>query len=288
MLSISTFEADMLNFFDEDDNFIKPANADKFSAGEYLSMISNVLGTNYIIPFSSIHEYQREDSIWVNKYIYPIEKYHEDISSKHTYIKPFSFINSKKDDHFININIKKKKLEIKSADSFGDNWKDELNIHDKKIIEDYFNKFSSFREKIGFIFFIIGGKEHNLKFNGPKNKGISFELPRNSLLKACKYNIFDDLLIGNFMKTKLYNLRSLYDPSANFSNEVCKIGDNGRAYSKEELHKYRKYYAKKMGKEYFLNLFANASREQFIYFFKNYRNSKYYQKVKKIYYYLFK
>ena len=45
---------------------------------------------------------------------------------------------------------------------------------------------------------------------------------------------------------------------------------------------------KKMGKEYFLNLFANASREQFIYFFKNYRNSKYYQKVKKIYYYLFK
>jgi len=288
LLSISSFEADMLNFFDEDDNFIKPAIADKFSAGEYLSMIANVLGTNYIIPFSSLHEYQREDSIWANEYIYPIEKYHEGVSSKHVYIKPFSFINSKKDDDFININIKKKKLEIKSANSFGDNWKDELNIHDKKIIEDYFNKFSSFREKIGFISFIIGGKELNLKFNGPKSRGISFELPRNSLLKACKYNIFDDLLIGNFMKTKLYNLRSLYDPRANFTNEVCKIGDNGRAYSKEELDKYKKYYAKKMGKEYFLDLFANTSREQFIYFFKNYRSSKYYQKIKKIYYYLFK
>ena len=34
------------------------------------------------------------------------------------------------------------------------------------------------KEKIGFISFIVRGKELNLKFNGPKNKGISFELPK--------------------------------------------------------------------------------------------------------------
>ena len=190
MLSISSFEADMLNFFDQDNNFITPAIANKFSAGEYLSMLANVLGANYIIPFSTFHEYQRDDSIWVNKYIYPIKKVDEGINKKHTYIKPFSFINSAKDDDISTLNIKKKKLEIKSSSLFGDNWKDELNISDKKIIEDYFNKFLSFKEKIGFISFVVGGKELNLKFNGPKNKGISFEVPRNSLITACKYKIF--------------------------------------------------------------------------------------------------
>ena len=111
-MSLSSFEADMINFFDENNNFIKPAIADKFSAGEYLSMLANVIGAKYIIPFSTFHEYQRDDSIWVNDYIYPIDKVHEGISKKHVYIKPFSFINSIKDDDFITPNIKRKKLRI--------------------------------------------------------------------------------------------------------------------------------------------------------------------------------
>jgi len=288
LLSISTFEADMINFFDQDNNFIRPAIADKFSAGEHLSIIANVLGAKYIIPFSVFHEYQREDSIWVNDYISPLEKVHEGVNNKHTYIKPFSFINCNKDDDFVSLNLEKKKLEIKSPEFFGDNWKDELSNSDKKIIENYFNKFISFKDKIGFISFIVGKKEFNLKFNGPNNKGISFELPRNSLLTACKYRIFDDLLIGNFMKTKLYNLNSLYDPNANFTHEICKFGDNGQVYTEEELNKYKNHYAKKMGKEYFFDWFSNKSIDHFKYFFKNYQKSKYYENMKKIYYYLLK
>ena len=61
-----------------------------------------------------------------------------------------------------------------------------------------------------------------------------------------------------------------------------------QAYSKEELEKYKNYYAKKMGKEYFFDLFSNASKDHFKYFFKNYQSSKYYNNLKKIYYYLFK
>ena len=146
----------------------------------------------------------------------------------------------------------------------------------------------SFKNKIGFISFNVGGKELNLKFNGPKKKGIIFEVPRNSLISACKNKVFDDLLIGNFMKTKLYNLNSLYDPKANFTYEVAKLGDNGMAYSDEDLDVYKNYYAKKMGKEYFLDLFAHTSADYFKHFFKNYQNSKYYEKLKKAYYYLLK
>ena len=288
LLSISSFEADMLNFFDHNNKFITPAIADKFSAGEYLSMLADVIGAKYIIPFSTFHEYQRDDSIWVNKYIYPINKAHEGISKKHVFVKPFSFINTNKDDDILTQNIRKKILEVKSSKDFGDDWTDELNSEDKIKVEEYFNNFLSFKEKIGFISFIVGGKELNIKFNGNKDKGISFEVPRKSLLTACKYKVFDDLLIGNFMKTKLYNLNSLYDPAANFTQEICKIGDNGQAYTNEEIKKYKNYYSKKMGKEYLLDLFSNSSKDHFKYFFKNYQSSKYYKQLKKIYYYLLK
>jgi len=286
LLSIGTFEADMIHFFDENNKFIEPALSGNFSAGKYLSLIANTLGANFIIPYSNFHEYQREDSVWANKYLFDVNA--NDVEKKHTYIKPFSFINCEKDDDFVSLKVEKKKLIIKSPEMFGDNWKEELSVSEKSIVENYFKKFFSFNEKIGFISFIVGGKELNMKFNGPKNKGISFELPKNSLLIACKNNVFDDLLIGNFMKTKLYNLQSLYDPSANFTYEICKFGDNGNVYSKDEQEEYRKYYARKMGKEYFIDLFATSSKNHFKYFFKNYQKSKYYEKVKKIYYYLLK
>ena len=135
---------------------------------------------------------------------------------------------------------------------------------------------------------MVGKKDFNLKMKGPIEKGITFELPRHSLVEACKYNIFDDLLIGNFMKTKLYNLRSLYDPAINFNNIVCKYGDNGLAYTKKELVDYEKEYQKRMGMEYFYELFASQSKNYFQFFFKNYRDSKYYTKFRKYYYYFFR
>jgi len=55
-----------------------------------------------------------------------------------------------------------------------------------------------------------------------------------------KYEIFDDLLIGNFMKTTLHGgLRSLYP---GFTPYVAKYGDNGRAFSRAELEHYFRAY----------------------------------------------
>ena len=163
-----------------------------------------------------------------------------------------------------------------------------METEDKKVIKEYLNKFEELQDKIGFINFVVGKKDFNLKMKGPIERGITFELPRNSLVEACKYSIFDDLLIGNFMKTQLHNLNSLYDPIINFNNIVPKYGDNGLAYTKAELIKYEKEYAKRMGMEYFYDLFANQSKNYFKFFFKNYKDSKYYTKFRKYYYYFFK
>jgi len=72
-----------------------------------------------------------------------------------------------------------------------------------------------------------------------EEKGIEFGAPRNSLIFSIKNNIFDDILIGNFMKTKLINVPSLYP---DFTPYVTKYGDNGMARSDEELKKYFDYY----------------------------------------------
>jgi len=90
------------------------------------------------------------------------------------------------------------------------------------------------------------------------------------------------------MKTRLHNLNSLYDKNVNFTYVVAKFRDGGLAYSEEELAKYNSFYAKKMGKEYFLDMFAHSCKDYFKFFYKNYQNSKYYEKIKKVYYYLLK
>lgn len=289
LLSISGWgDADMINFYDQDDNFIEPLAAKKHPVGDYLSVIAKSLDANYVIPFSSFHEYQREDSAWTNKYVTPLNEYKNGFHKDLNYIEPFTYIDCAQDDRFIQTNIKKISLLIKKPEQFGDNWSDILEKSDKELISTYFNKFEELKNKIGFINLRVGKKDFNLKLLGPKNKGISFELPRKSLITACEYSIFDDLLIGNFMKTKLFGLKNLYDPYFDFNTIVCKIGDNGSAYTKKEIHNYKKEYAKRMGIEYFYDLFASQSKNYFKFLFKNYAESKYYTKLRKYYYYLFK
>ena len=289
LLSISGWgDADMINFYDKDDNFIEPLAAKKHPVGDYLSILAKTIGANYVIPFSSFHEYQREDSIWTNKYVTPIQEYSNGFHKDLDFIEPFSFIDSEKIDNIKKTQVRKLTLVIKKSNQFQDNWSDILEKEDKKVVSDYFNKFEELKNTLGFINLTVGKKELNLKFNGPKNKGISFEVPRNSLVTACQFNVFDDLLIGNFMKTKLYNLNSLYDSDFNFNANVCKVGDNGMAYTKDEIRLYNKEYAKRMGMEYFYDLFASKSKDYFKFFFKNYGDSKYYTHIRRFYYSVFK
>ena len=54
--------------------------------------------------------------------------------------------------------------------------------------------------------------------------------------------MFDDLLIGNFMRTILHGDAQLYP---HFSPVVAKYADNGRAQSSEEVRKYMWQYYKR-------------------------------------------
>ena len=234
-------DADMINFYDEDGLIIKPYAATKPPVGKQLNNIARMTGANSVIPFSSFHQYQRTDSIWAQEYTTPIEAYKIGISDDINYIEPFCTIDCN------NLSIDNYKpesllIEPKQPEIFGDNYSDQLDTSDFIKIKEYFSRKEKINKYFNFINFRIGGKDNFISMNKNSNRGITFSLPRNSLMVSIEYKIFDDLLIGNFMKTTLHNCESLYEGDGNFNFNVAKYGDNGLAETNQEIERYLKIY----------------------------------------------
>ena len=231
-------DADMINFYNHHNDFILPLAAEKKPCGESYSYYMKLWNCNFSIPFSSFHKYSRTDTIAMNKYVTPLSEHYTGFSNQNGDLLP-AFINwNSEKSSFEEINPEENNEEIFEPEHYGDNWSDDLNDADKLIIENYFKKFDHLKNKFGFLNFTIGKSELNIKLSN-KKEGISFSTPRNSLLFSIRNNIFDDILIGNFMKIKLINVPSLYP---DFTPYISKYGDNGFAFSKDELKKYFDYY----------------------------------------------
>lgn len=102
-----------------------------------------------------------------------------------------------------------------------------------------------------FINIRVGGEDNYIEFRDKGfKKGITFEVPRHSLMRAIKYEIFDDLLIGNFMKTRLTGKwpKSMLYPE--FTPYVGKYADNGRAKSTAEVKRYFREYQRRAPLDY--------------------------------------
>jgi len=231
-------DADMINFYNHHNDFILPLAANKKPCGETYSYYLKKWNCNIAIPFSTFHKYIREDTVKMNKFITPLEMHYENFDNRFGDLLP-AFIkwDSEKND-FVKIEPNENITELKSSDFFGDNYSDQLDEKDENIIFSYFNKFEHLKRKFGFINFRVGNKDFNIKLSNRK-EGIKFEAPRNSLIFSIQNNIFDDMLIGNFMKTQLINVPSLYP---DFTYYVTKYGDNGGARSFSELKEYFDYY----------------------------------------------
>ena len=80
-------------------------------------------------------------------------------------------------------------------------------------------------------------------------------------MTAINFEIFDDLLIGNFMKTTLHDMQSLYE--GDFNLYLSKYADNGRAETISELEEYFKLYKQRFGREYIYDTFLDKSANIF-------------------------
>ena len=64
-------------------------------------------------------------------------------------------------------------------------------------------------------------------------------------MQCVNHHIFDDLLIGNFMKTTMVGKWQYTLLHPDFTPYVAKYADNGLARSKEELDNYFRLYRKR-------------------------------------------
>lgn len=68
---------------------------------------------------------------------------------------------------------------------------------------------------------------------------MTFFVPRRSLIDAVAHGYFDDLLIGNFMKTRLHGRAMLY-PFV--TPVIAKLGGNAKVYDRRQYAKFRWRY----------------------------------------------
>ncbi len=237
---VSWGDADMINLYDENNKFILPPYSHKPPLGKRYNQLLRNFGCNFAIPFSSMHKYTREDSVHMNEYVASINEHKDGFTEENGHLLPAYVIWDSEKEDYSKIKTEENKCNFSKPESFGDNYSDQLDEEDKKLILNYFRGFEKLSCYFDFISFKVGSREYNVKLSNRKNNsGIVFEAPRNSLIHSIKYDIFDDMLIGNFMKTTIIGKKSLHPY---FTPYVTKYGDNGGARSLEDLNEYFNYY----------------------------------------------
>lgn len=232
--------ADMLNLFDSSGDKLTSIAQKRRPIAPRSQTSARTMGATKVIPFSSFHRYQREDSAWANDLIPDLEDYQSHAMENWPEILPAFVRVDCETDEVTPIDPPRSPRIIRKPEEFGDSWSDQLTAEDKGRIQQYFSAREALRKNFGFIEVFAGGSGVTVDLNRSKRDvGIRFECPRNSLMSCIEHELFDDLLIGNYMRTTLFNVEALYP---HFTPYVAKYADNGGAKTMRELGAYFRHY----------------------------------------------
>ena len=245
LFALCAVDADMINFVNANDQRVN-GDPDERKPGAVwtVARIADYLGVSTYCMSSSQHKYVRRDSIWAN----PYRLGWEDVSSH------WSRPNIRVAEPYVSIDLTSgaitpapaPKTAEPDAIAEGDDWNEKLTGDEWSAVEAFFRRFETIRDKIDFIAVTVGGEMREFALNergrtGPRaaRRGFRFSAPRRSLVDCVTYGYFDDLLIGNFMKTELINT-SLYP---NFSPLVAKLGGNAKVFTSADYRRFwRRYF----------------------------------------------
>jgi hypothetical protein len=243
MLSLAGFgDADMLNFWDEDGRQLPLPP--RTPLGRTLSRRARFWGTTSVIPFSAMHRYQRTDSIWAGRQSAALADYEEEFEHDKVTLLPAYLRYDCLNDEVTPLHPPRNQSAPLEPEQFGDHWSEPLTQEDKTSLRRYFTAIEHLAINIDFLRFKVGGEETLIELRkGRFARGLTFEVPRGSLTTAVKYEIFDDLLIGNFMRVTLHGPWQPGRLYPDFTPYVSKFADNGRAKTLSELREYQwKYF----------------------------------------------
>jgi len=249
--------ASLLNFFDPEGRRVEPKL--DLRVGRFLSQYAQRIGAKSVIPFSSFHQYQRQDSGWANVYMPPLSAYRDGFDERVAeFVPAFVWVDCSS-GQTIQLNPVEVPRLLHKAEEWDDSWSDQLEADDKRVLDDYFHRKEALRHALRFISFRVGGKLHTTDLSGRRDRGIIFEVPRNSLMTAVTHRVFDDLLLGGFMKITLHNA----DFDQDFVFFTGKYADNGCAESKEALRSYFAEYRKRSGMDWIIHHLVSKSHTLF-------------------------
>jgi hypothetical protein len=254
LLSLVGRGAGMINYFDEDGRRVPPDP--KTPVGQTLFNRVVWWGTTAAIPFSSMHRFQRTDSAWAIPYGDTLQEYNDGFDRDRAELLPAYVRYDCSTDDVTPLNPRTAPDVLLEPREFGDDWTERLEPADKAALRAYFARFEHLRKNVDFLRFLVGGEETIVELRrGPKGRGVTFEVPRASLMASVKYEIFDDLLIGNFMKVTLHGKWTTGRLNPDFSPWVAKYGDNGRAHTMKELREYHRSYFERAPADYLRHCF---------------------------------
>ena len=240
-------DADMINVFDDKNKFIEPIASSKPAPGKLLTTQAKKINCTHAMHFSSFHKYVRKDSKWANKYTTPTSDLKRGWDKRVGYFEEFSsiLVNEKGFQKVSSDYPEINNINFLDPLDFGDDWHQELKNGDLTFIKEYLN---SIEKVFNNSFFIKVGStiiEPDKKFSKfERSQKFTLHAPRNSLMKAIKLNIFDDLLIGNFARLIVPaqykgNYRNLLKIPAKY---IDNIGIKDSNELKEFLWIYRNSY----------------------------------------------
>lgn len=264
--------ADMINFRDEEGRLKLPSHLlQKHSLHEQIRNEVAVFGTTGFMPFSSMHRYQRKDSVWAQEHVVLAQEYRSLSSSRDGMtgqpdgsgggVFPAFIRYCCDSDTFEELLPCPIEPVVYEPEHFGDNWTDELEKEDAKDAARYFQAIEHLRDAYDFVNLRVGGRDNVIDLGRGRNAGLTFEAPRHSLMAAIRGGVFDDMLIGNYMRTTQHGpgAGTLHLPSS-FTRYVAKYADNGGARTKRELREYMAQYRSRAPVDFLSAQFARRCK----------------------------
>lgn len=247
LFALCAFDADMINTYDGAmRSLLDPAAELKPGTIWGAAKTAHYLGVGNFCCSSSQHIYARPDSAWANSFriTWPdMQRYWTEDAIR--LIPPFSQIDLT-DGRLVRTDCD----DVAPPDSriradVVDDWSARLSEEEWSKVERFARQFETLRDRQDFIGFSVGGEARRF-FLRPgaerrppaKQVGVVFHVPRAPLLETVEYGYFDDLLIGNFMKTQLFNMK-LYPI---FTPRVAKLGGNAKVFTAADLRRFQAHY----------------------------------------------
>jgi hypothetical protein len=245
LLALCAMDADMLNYVDEQGAPLLPEVQEaKQAVIELTSEFCTYLGVKTFCCFSSQHVYVRSDSAWANSYRVLYSDMQRYWTSRTRLIEPHVTLDLENGSFVATHPNKDSEVNLSNLTTGDDDWNEPMNSEDWNHVAEFIGKIKILEPELDFVRFTVAGESRTFymrsaqRLPAAKQRGINFFVPRNSLVETAKSGYFDDLLIGNFMKTQLINMK-LYPK---FSPYIAKYAGSSKVFTGSQLMKFYLHY----------------------------------------------